>query len=51
MERILERDLQNVRLVRLSLDRAIQVSPTQTEEELIILTNAFIEKVKPTFTG
>ena len=46
-----ERDLQNFMLLRLILDRAVQVSTTQLEEELIMLTRAFIEKGKPIITG
>ena len=50
-EGINEKDLQNFMLVTLISERAVQVSTTQFQEELIMLTSAFIERGKPRFTG
>ena len=51
IEGIHEKEWNIFRLVRLILDRGGQVSRIQFEEELIMLTSAFIEKGKLTFTG
>ena len=50
IEGIYHRHFQNFGLVRLIWYKAVQVSTRPLAEELIILTTAFIEKEKPTFT-